>query len=106
MNLFGVAIYNGRPYVCKSAGENFILKSVDGKNLYIFAFDLGRKGSENVVVQNGNYTGAYAFDLIEDEIESTLDGETIEFNKTKEINELCSRENKFIGLIIIIILLL
>ena len=70
MNLFGEAIYNGRPYVCKSAGKNFILKSYDKKYLYIFAFDLGRKGSEDVVVQNGNYTGAYAFDLIEDEIES------------------------------------
>ena len=70
MGIFGEAIYNGRPYVCKSAGENFILKSVDEKYLYIFAFDLGRKGSEDVVAQNGQYTGAYAFDLVEDEIES------------------------------------
>ena len=81
MNMYGEAIYNGRPYLCKSAGNNFILKSVDGKYLYIFVYDLGKKGSENVVV-GGNYTGAYAFDLVEDEIESIEwmdNGENLKF---------------------------
>lgn len=70
MNMFGEAIYNGRPYACKSVGDSFILKSVDGKYLYIFAYNIGTKGSENVIVSGKTYTGAYAFDLMKDEVES------------------------------------
>ena len=69
MDMFGEAIYNGRPYACKSIGDNFILKSVDGKFLYLFVYNLGSKGNENVIVGK-NYTGAYAFDLMYDEVES------------------------------------
>ena len=69
MSIFGEAVYNGRPYESGSIGENFILKSEDGEHLYIFAFDIGIFGDENVVV-GGKYKGSYAFGNVKDEVES------------------------------------
>lgn len=68
MESFGEAVYNGRPYDAGSIGDSFILKSVDGEYLYIFAMDIGMFGSENVVV-GGRYTGSYAFGNVADEVE-------------------------------------
>lgn len=67
MELYGEAIYEGKPYAGGGMGKNFILKG-DGV-LYLFFFDLARCGSENVVV-GGNYCGAYAFGNVTDEIDS------------------------------------
>lgn len=57
---FGEAVYNGRPYNAGGPGKNFILKSINGDCLYIFAFDLGNKGNGNVTV-GGKYSGSYSF---------------------------------------------
>ncbi len=69
MGFFGEAVYNGRPYDAQCYGKNFILKSVDGKSLYIFVYDIGTGGSTNVVV-GGKYMGAYGFSGMQDEIKS------------------------------------
>ena len=69
MDVFGEAIYNGRPCGVSGIGDNFALKSVDGKYLYLFVYDLGRKGNENVTV-GGKYSGAYAFGNITDKVGS------------------------------------
>lgn len=81
MDIFGEAIYNGRPYPSYSNCKNFILKSVKDDCLYIFAYDLGRYGSKNVVV-GGKYSGAIAFNDVEDKIESIEwmdNGEKLDF---------------------------
>lgn len=69
MDLFGEAIYNGRPCGVAGIGKNFALKSTDGKSLYLFVYDLAIKGDDNVTV-GGKYRGAYAFGGVQDEIES------------------------------------
>lgn len=68
MDLFGEAIYNGRPCGVAGIGKNFALKSTDGKSLYLFVYDLAIKGDDNVTV-GGKYRGAYAFGGVQDEIE-------------------------------------
>ena len=66
MNMYGEAIYNGKPYSAGGIGKNFILK---GENeLYLFFFDLAKNGSENVTVSNGNYCGSYAFGNVLDKV--------------------------------------
>jgi len=66
MNIFGEAIYEGKPYPSGSIGKNFVLK---GDNcLYIFAYDLGAKGNENVTF-GGKYAGVYSFSGINEDIE-------------------------------------
>lgn len=48
MDLFGEAIYNGKPYSISENGRDFLLKG-DDNTLYLFAYDVGRLGSNNVV---------------------------------------------------------
>ena len=50
-------------------GKNFGLKSVDGKTIYLFVYDLAIKGDPNVTVE-GKYRGVYAFGGVNEEIES------------------------------------
>ncbi len=69
MNIFGESIYNGRPCGVAGIGNNFGLRSTDGKSLYLFVYDLAVKGDSNVTV-NGKYRGAYAFGGVNDEIVS------------------------------------
>jgi len=69
MEVFGEAIYNGRPCGMGGMGKNFALKSVDGKYLYLFVYDLMKKGSTHVVV-GGKYSGAYAFGNVIDQVSS------------------------------------
>ena len=69
METYGEAIYNGRPYPSTGMGKNFILKSVNEDCLYIFSFDLGSIGDENVII-TGKYSGAYAFGNVKEEIKS------------------------------------
>lgn len=69
MNIFGEAIYNGKTYNSHCVGRNFVLKG-DGC-LYIFCYDLGIYGNENVTVaSDGKYCGIYAFSNIDDKIKS------------------------------------
>ncbi len=67
MNIFGEAIYEGKPYESHSIGKNFILKG-DGC-LYIFCYDLGPEGMKDVIV-GGKYKGVYAFSGIKDKVKS------------------------------------
>ncbi len=80
MNIFGEAIYEGKPCSSGCAGKNFIL---EGENcLYIFAYDLGTKGNENVTV-NGEYAGVYVFSDIDKDIEKIEwmdNNESLEFS--------------------------
>lgn len=67
MHYFGEAIYFGKPYTASGIGQNFILKN--NKYLYLFIFNPGRKGNENVTVDNC-YSGSYAFGNVTDQIAS------------------------------------
>lgn len=81
MDIFGEAIYEGRPYAVKNAGKSFILKSRDGKALYIFAHDLGIAGDSNVTI-DGNAMANYVFEGVEDRISSIEwmdNGEKLDF---------------------------
>lgn len=69
MELFGEAIYNGRPCGVNGIGKNFALKSVDGENLYFFVYDLATRGDGNVTVGR-KYRGVYAFGGVSEEITS------------------------------------
>lgn len=69
MNVFGEAIYEGRPCKARGMGKNFALKSTDGKSLYLFIYDLAIRGEEYVTVK-GKYVGAYAFGGVDTDISS------------------------------------
>ena len=84
MDIFGEAIYEGKPHPSKSIGRNFVLKG--DKCLYIFAFNLAANGHENVTVA-GNYKGAYAFSGINENIEK------IEWMDNKEIIEFSQKDD-------------
>lgn len=80
MQFYGDAIYNGRPYGATGMGKNFILKG--DNELYLFFFDLARRGSENVAVNGNSYCGSYAFGNVTDtikEIEWMDNGEKLDF---------------------------
>ena len=81
MDVFGEAIYNGRPCGISGIGNNFGLKSVDGKYIYLFVYDLGARGSENVNINN-KYSGAYAFGNVNEQIKSVrwMDDENTELD--------------------------
>lgn len=69
MDIFGEAIYNGRPCGAGADGKSFVLKSIDGKNLYIFAYELSTKGDRNVIV-GGKRQGNHTFDNVKDKLKS------------------------------------
>ncbi len=58
-NIYGEAIYDGRPYVYDNGGEDFVMKSLDGKYLYFFCFRPGMGGDENVTVEMGETKVTY-----------------------------------------------
>lgn len=66
MNIFGEAIYKGRPYIYEQADKHFILKAED-KSLYIFVYNLGQRGSEHVVT-NGSGVINHTFSGIKEKI--------------------------------------
>lgn len=69
MDIYGEAIYEGKPYPARCMGKNFALKSED--SLYFFFYDLARGGDANVVAyRHGSYFGPTAFDNVTDEIAS------------------------------------
>ena len=67
MKLFGEAVYEGKPCEIGGMGRNFVLKG--DKCLYLFCYDLGKKGNDNVTV-GGQYSGAYAFGNVKDCVKS------------------------------------
>lgn len=68
MELYGEAIYEGKPCSAYGMGSNFALKSDDF--LYLFFPELGNHGDKNVVVAAGKYSGPYCFGNMDCEIES------------------------------------
>ncbi len=85
MKIFSEAIYQGKPYPAYSMGRSFMLK---GENcLYIFSYDLGKQGNENVTV-GGNYVGAYGFSNVVDtilKIEWMDNKEELSFTQTNDL---------------------
>ena len=69
MNIFGEAIYNGRPFWYNQKDDNFVLKSVDGKHAYFVCFALLRRGSANVTYLSGK-EGAYSYENFTDRVEN------------------------------------
>lgn len=67
MDMYGEAIYNGKPTGIRGLGKNFALE--DDKNIYLFFFELARTGSENVTV-GGLYCGSYAFGNVDKKIKN------------------------------------
>lgn len=104
MKLFGEAIYKSRPYCAKSCGKSFLLKSEDGTALYIFCVDLASKGYEHVVLDNGLYSGIYAFGDVKDKIDTIhwLDNnEAVEFSQNGDwltVNMIGNSYGKFYGI--------
>lgn len=85
MDIFGEAVYNGRPYGAKRDGKSFVLKSIDGKYLYIFAYELQTAGDVHVIV-GGKRQGSHSFDKVTDEVEwvEWMDnGERLDFIQDK-----------------------
>ena len=84
MELYGEAIYNGRPYSTATENKNFVLKSDDA--LYFFCYNLGREENANVVVDE-NYAGWMTFAGITDEIASLAwmdNGEKLTFMQKED----------------------
>ncbi len=79
MNIYGEAVYNGKPYSAGGCDKHFILK---GENeLYLFFFDISRLGSANVSM-GGKYCGWYSFGGVTDSVKniSWMDnGEMLDF---------------------------
>jgi len=69
MNIFGEAIYEGRPHDSYTNGKSFILKSLDGSSLYIFAFDLGSDDTKYNPATN-KYCGGVCFNDVSEKIKS------------------------------------
>lgn len=80
MELYGEAVYEGKPYGATTQNaKNFVLKG-DGC-LYFFVHDLGRNGNVNVT-KDGKYSGYIAFNRVPDAIESIEwmdNGEKLDF---------------------------
>lgn len=83
MDIFGEAIYNGRPYGTHSMSRSFVLKG-EGC-LYIFCYDLEIWGNENVTAAgNKKYCGIYAVSNVVDKVKSIKwmdNSEDIKFNQ-------------------------
>ena len=70
MNIYGKAIYNGRPYIAEVGKRDFMLRDIkDEKTFYVFKYDLGMGGDTNVALDGGNAT-VVEFAGFEGEVES------------------------------------
>ncbi|MBQ3095904.1 MAG: alpha-L-fucosidase [Clostridia bacterium] len=85
MELYGEAVYEGKPYGATTQNaKNFVLQG-DGY-LYFFVHDLGRKGNVNVT-KDGKYSGYLAFNRVTDAIEGVEwmdNGEKLDFVQYKD----------------------
>ncbi|MBQ7840155.1 MAG: hypothetical protein IJ390_06690 [Lachnospiraceae bacterium] len=78
--LFGEAIYEAKPLWYKKGCRNFILESQD--SVYVFCFDLCRKGSGNVTYMEGG-EGNFVFEDFPYQVEGLQwmdNGEMLEFS--------------------------
>ena len=70
MEMFGRAIYNGRPYITLDGKKEFVLRDVkDEKLFYAFKYNLGIGGNPNVTLENAG-NNLLIFDGFEGEVES------------------------------------
>ena len=87
MQLYGEAIYEGKPCAARGMGGNFVLKG-DGC-LYLFFHNVMREGHKNVTTrQIDGWCGAYAFENVTEEIASISwmdNGEDLTFAQTGEM---------------------
>lgn len=56
IGVYGEALYNVKPYIYDNGGEDFVVKSDDGKSLYFYCIHPGAGGDENVTVNMGEYS--------------------------------------------------
>ena len=91
MNMYGEAIYCGKPHAATSSSEkNFALVGKDA--LYFFIHDLGKMGNANVVV-GGKYSGSLAFNNVKEVIEKIEwmdNGEELEFMQKGSMLSFCA----------------
>ena len=66
MNIYGEAIYNGKPCAAKCEGKHFILRGDDAA--YLFFFDLSISGDAHVTV-GMTADGSYHFEGVDDEFD-------------------------------------
>lgn len=72
MDIYGKAIYNGRPFVLYDDKREFILKDVkDDKTAYLFKFNVNSSGSKNVSLTYDSET-ASVFENINKPVESVV----------------------------------
>jgi alpha-L-fucosidase len=70
MEMFGRAIYNGRPYITLDGKKEFVLRDVkDEKLFYAFKYNLGIGGNPNVTLENAG-NNLLVFDGFEGEVKS------------------------------------
>ena len=85
MNLYGTAIYNGRPYITYKDKKEFVLKDIKDENTaYIFKFDLGfGTGDVNVSLgfEQGGANALEKFDREVLSIEWMDNNEELEFSQ-------------------------
>lgn len=84
-DIFGEAIYEGKPCESRGMGRNFILRGE--KCLYLFCYGSGQSGDANVTVSSA-YNGAYAFENVPDSVRSIrwMDtGEELDFQQGKDM---------------------
>ena len=88
MNIYGKAIYNGRPYVVKAGKKDFILRDInDEKTFYLFKHDLGIGGNVNVTLASG-CPGTVEFEGFEGMVESVCwmdNGQSLDFNQNGDV---------------------
>ncbi len=84
MELYGKAVYNGRPFWYKEGVSNFAIRSE--KNIYFFCFDLPIGGSENVVSGDSASLSEFKFEdfvLPVKNIRWMDNGEILKFRQTE-----------------------
>lgn len=87
MKEFGVAIYNGRPFMFIEGKKDFILRDITDENtLYLFKHDLGISGDDNVTIKENStgYTVIEGFSLPVDSIKWLDNGQELSFENTDD----------------------
>ena len=84
MDIYGRAVYNGRPYIAREGQRDFILRDAqDESTFYLFKYGLGIGGSANVTIENGG-DGVAVFEGVERKVLSVTwmdDGRALAFDQ-------------------------
>lgn len=83
MDMYGEAIYNGRPYIARVGMKDFILRDIkDEHTFYLFKYDLSQRGDQHVTIATGNGNDTVVLDGFEYEVESVAwmdNGQALDF---------------------------